>query len=455
MRPAHKLKVINLFNMNSGRHILADHYLNQGVRETERLRHHLTRVYRKNRKYLVCQYCHGNVYLRGGFGKEHQLHFVHFQSKKFDKCPLNEHNSQKNETEIRAIKYNGVPESKRHFNLKHLIGKILNLDKDCSRVIVDKLFRGRDLHERRKPDVQCIYKGKKFVFELQLSTEFITIIQEREEYYRSKGAYLIWIFDSFTKDTVMNLSQKDIYYINSNAYCLDDESIKASFANNKLNFLAVYDIPKIEGTEIISHRHDKRINLDNLTCDNTFNTYYYNYNKSYYEYKYEVIYKKLIAFINNDEEKYLNKVVTNYLRRISEISLDFKFDVYNFVLYMLTAKYGRDILDRGISKYKFICNLFLNPLGNGTLLFYFYSVLKNNDKDFPDMRTQQKAKDIFKEFHTGNAEIRLRFTPKKDQEELFSFLFPNEYKKFLELVQWAGLSWNAVDVSRFEHLDYY
>ena len=31
MKSAHKLKVINLFNMNSGRHILADHYLNKGV----------------------------------------------------------------------------------------------------------------------------------------------------------------------------------------------------------------------------------------------------------------------------------------------------------------------------------------------------------------------------------------------------------------------------------------
>lgn len=45
--------------------------------------------------------------------------------------------------------------------------------------------------------------------------------------------------------------------------------------------------------------------------------------------------------------------------------------------------------------------------------------------------------------------------PTKQCEKLFAFLFPEEYKKFLELIEWAKISWEPVDTSHFETLETY
>ena len=64
-----------------------------------------------------------------------------------------------------------VCESKRHKRLKAFIGKYLENDPDVSDVMVSKRIKSDIPYLNwRCPDVTAQYKGKKLVFELQLST---------------------------------------------------------------------------------------------------------------------------------------------------------------------------------------------------------------------------------------------------------------------------------------------
>lgn len=127
-------------------------------------------------------------------------HFVHYsKTEEFKSCPYNNRNSNLTPNQIKAIQYNGIQESLRHQRLKNIIGEIISSDKECSNTIIDKCYTNREKHERRRPDIQTFYKDKNIVFEIQLSREFVTIISDREAYYRKRNAFLIWIFDENAK----------------------------------------------------------------------------------------------------------------------------------------------------------------------------------------------------------------------------------------------------------------
>jgi 1,2-phenylacetyl-CoA epoxidase PaaB subunit len=433
-----------------------------GERRVNRLRRWLNDFYHQNKKYLVCADCHGPLYLKGGgaTGFKQQLHFSHYQSEEYKNCPLNENNSSISPEQAKANQYRGVQESKRHERLKNALDEIMEMDDDCSGTIIDKCYAGREKNERRKPDVQTKYKDKSLVLEIQLSTEFITIISARETYYRSKNAFMLWIFDSFAKNGLMNQSERDIFYKNnSHAFCIDQYHIEKSKKDKKLNLIVIHNTPYIKNGKIEDKRNKpESITIDDIVFDEkTLSAYYFPYDKKYQELKRSIIYDNLKKLASSPDSL---QELDSYLHEISDISSDFRFDLRSFIIYMLSAREGKDILGRDISKYISNCQLFLNPSGKGNWLFYFYSVLKYNCHDFlpgnGSEKMNNKAERYLKAFRKNPVDKEYsRFYPKKQCEELFAFLFPDEYEKFCELVTWAGIDWQRVDTEHFVKLDRY
>jgi hypothetical protein len=455
------LTVNEIFNTVSGQRSDAAFYLSMDERRVNRLRRWLNDVYHQGKKYLVCAHCHGPLYLKGGghTGFKQQLHFSHYQSEEYNTCPLNDGAQKISPEQAKANQYKGAQESKRHERLKNILGEIMKSDIDCYETIIDKCYAEREKNERRQPDVQTKYKNMSLVLEVQLSTEFITIISERELYYREKKAFMIWVFDSFARNGLMNQSEKDIFYKNnSHAFCIDQLLIDKSKKSKKLNLNVVYNIPYIEDKKIKNRLQSEVITLDDVVFDHeTFSTYYFPYDNAYKELKMSLIYdnlKELVRYPQHAEK------LDIYIRKISEISAPFRFDLYNFIIYMLSAREGKDILGRDKSKYIANCQLFLNPLGKANWLFYFYSILKHNRHEFlPGSGKEKmgdKAKKCLQYFRANpNDKLYSRFRPNELCQQLFAFLFPNEYVKFLELIDWTGIEWEKVDTSHFAMLDGY
>ena len=455
------LKVINIYNMINGTYKDADFYLTKGERTFHRLRRALTDAHQQGKKYLVCSRCYGALFLRGGNESvgSHRRHFAHYESEEYSKCPLNDGSSSISPEEIKREQYLGLQESRRHKILKNLLGEIIKLDKDClySDTAIDKCYSRREKHERRRPDVQTVYKGMNLVFEIQLSKEFITIINERENYYRSKHAYMIWIFDSLSCGDMMTQSQKDIFYSNnSQMFYIDRGTIDKSIKMKKLCLNVIYNIPFVDENMIKNKTECCEITIDDLTFDrNSFLVYYYQYDIKYQELRRKIIINKLKEMLkSSDEEK-----ICSYLHDVTEIN-DFQFKVYRFLELMLSAKIGGDILGRGVSYYISNCQTLLHDKGNPSWFLYFYSILKNNGHNFLQGNGKKtmicKVKEIFKFLKKNKNDNRCRYYyPDKKFEKLFAFLFPYEYNQYIILIHWIGIPWEKIVISQFDRCDRY
>ena len=128
---------------------------------------------------FVCIYCHQIVKISG---KPTQRGIVSFFAHLHDseECEIKTNGNYSKE-EIEAIKYAGIRESQRHIDLKENIYKALVGEKskelEIRNVEVEKRFVSNNpLLNWRRPDLYVEYKNRKVVFELQLSTTFLSLL---------------------------------------------------------------------------------------------------------------------------------------------------------------------------------------------------------------------------------------------------------------------------------------
>ncbi len=200
----------------------------------------------KQEKTFLCGSCKKELRIIGGIGHKMQtLHFRHFQHEG-EGCDYKEGVKLSKDVVLR-IKYNGSKESKTHERLKYFVAERLkNMESPRlgdENVFVEKVYRDQRVSkEWRKPDVFAEFPDKKIAFELQLSTTFLSVITEREVFYRKQGIFILWIFDSFSDDSQKQLfAQKDILVSNVyNVFVLDKEAIALSEKENNLYLKCYY-----------------------------------------------------------------------------------------------------------------------------------------------------------------------------------------------------------------------
>lgn len=190
---------------------------------------------------LVCPYCKQMLKLCGRHDSRGVVsYFSHLYDS--DDCEIKT-TTELSKEEIEAHKYGQVCESVRHKELKRAIADALSGEKSLeigiSSVETEKKISSQLPYMNwRRPDVQAVYRGKRLVFELQLSTTFLSVVADRDIFYRLNGYYIIWLFNFDNNKEYVNLHNlmcKDIYYANKrNVFIFDNRAQELSIERGEL-----------------------------------------------------------------------------------------------------------------------------------------------------------------------------------------------------------------------------
>lgn len=167
--------------------------------------------------------------------------------------------------EIDAIRYNGIKESRLHFEMKRWIAASLRADNRFSGVAVEERWSGKITGEWRKPDVRAVFNGTPVIFEVQLSTTYISVIAERREFYLKEGALLLWVFASFP-DGERRLTQDDVFFNNNrNIFIINQHTRDESIASGDFKLVCAWSEPSPGGG--LARLKRQVVSFSDLTLD--------------------------------------------------------------------------------------------------------------------------------------------------------------------------------------------
>lgn len=304
----HKIKEI--FDLETGETIFAKDFFKKPIAELEEWRAIFQRYISKNNRRFVCPKCLEMIRISGrGDERGVPAIFTH----KNDSVSCKKTTTRQSVEDINRKKYGLFGQSQRHKDLKQELYDRLrdrnSLSLGISNVEMEKrVYSTLPFFSWRQPDVQIDYQGHKIVFEIQLSTTFLSVITERDTFYRLNDYYIIWIFnfdDNMKYVDLNNLAMKDIYFANKrNAFIFDDEARKWSRESGQL-------ILKCNWVEPNSTWHyantekcfgGEPVTLNMLKFDhNTHKLYYYDAETPYYEQNPDIA-ERLIAEQKTKEE---------------------------------------------------------------------------------------------------------------------------------------------------------
>ena len=229
--PADSLSIPEVFDIIDGKIINARDFFRQDESELMLWRRTLQEEYRIGCSRLVCPECKQPVKISGRqLYRGRVCFFSHFKDS--DDCPYKT-GINKSKEEIERQKYSLVQESLRHKRLKAAISAALSAENSRQMGVTNvecekRIDSNIPYLNWRRPDVYAEYNGRKLVFELQLSTTFISVIVDRDIFYRLNDYNIIWVFNFDDNQEYVNLHNlmcKDIYYANKrNIFIFDEEA---------------------------------------------------------------------------------------------------------------------------------------------------------------------------------------------------------------------------------------
>ena len=288
-----KRSILEIFDTKEGDIIESESFFKRPEHELIRWRRIFEESILTGEHRFICTNCRQDVKISGRKYERGQVAFFsHLHDS--DYCEIKTTTGLSKE-QIEARKYGLVAESDRHKRLKKLIHNALDgyasRRKGVTDVVEEKRVNSNLPYMNwRKPDVMARYNNLNIVFELQLSTTFISVVVQRDIFYRLNDYFIIWVFnfdDNQKYVDLTNLMCKDIYYANKrNVFIFDIEAQQASEEREELvlkcNWLDTdntwhYSPTKGNGNGIL-------ITLDELKYDTeTAKPYYFDAETPYYE----------------------------------------------------------------------------------------------------------------------------------------------------------------------------
>lgn len=265
----------SVLDCETGEEIFAELFFRQEEASIFEIRRQLEDAIRDRRDPLYkCYYCNQLIKIRGKSENESKLKRMHFAHQwDSDDCPIKT-NQEFTQQQIRAIKYNGQKESKLHEQTKELVAASLESNrltsKGITQVATETVRRDTSgLLTWRKPDVSAIYYTRQMVFEIQLSTTFLSVIADREYFYQQNKTFIIWIFKRFSDESEkQRFTEKDVFYGNNqNAFIFDGEAINESKHQQDLILKCLYREPYRSGQLIAYRWQEQLVGLHDLTFD--------------------------------------------------------------------------------------------------------------------------------------------------------------------------------------------
>lgn len=318
-----------VLNKDDGLTVYADLFFLKEENEVFNYRSELQKVIKGIREPLfVCYFCGQNIKINGGGQTKKVLHFAH--KKDSDFCHLKT-DTNYSQLEILRVKFNGAKESPLHFETKNLIKQYIKSNSDFSNIRVEKVVKSNSNYlEWKKPDISATYKNLKVVFEIQLSTTFLSVIVDREHFYKENQTYILWVFKNFEVDEFkQRFTEKDVFYSNNrNAFVLDNEAINLSKQNNDLYLLCYYQKPVIENLKINYNWEFEYVCFNNLTFnEENYKIFFFDVEleekKITIELKRTLNEEKITREIQEDKQRKINyenkkKLLENYLEQKEE-----------------------------------------------------------------------------------------------------------------------------------------
>ena len=309
----HKIKEI--FDLETGETIYAEEFFKKPIDELQKWRTTFQQCILQNNRRFVCPKCLEMIRISGrGDERGVPAIFTH----KNDSVSCKKTTTGQSVEDINRKKYGLFGQSQRHKDLKQELYDRLrdrnSLSLGISNVEMEKrVYSTLPFFSWRQPDVQIEYQGHKIVFEIQLSTTFLSVITERDTFYRLNDFFIIWIFnfdDNRKYVDLNNLAMKDIYFANKrNAFIFDDEASKWSRESGQL-------VLKCNWVEPDSTWHyantEKRfggepVTLNMLKFDhNTHKLYYYDAETPYYEQNPDIA--ERLIFEQKTKEEYIKEL---------------------------------------------------------------------------------------------------------------------------------------------------
>lgn len=237
-------------------------------------------IYLHRPKY-VCKYCGQMVKISGRKTERGMARFFSHLRDSYD-CDYKT-TTGRTRREINREKFARCNEGERHKFLKAEIAKYLEKTEGVTDVRTENTVKGNHPILRwRRPDVIANYRGQEVVFELQLSTTFVSVIAERDIFYRLNKKHIIWVSNFDEQGERVNLTNmmvKDIYYNNRlNIFIFDSDAQRESEKNGELTLKCNWLKPdgdwKYPNGNTSDNLGGKFIRLSELTFDSTYKPYH-------------------------------------------------------------------------------------------------------------------------------------------------------------------------------------
>ncbi len=304
----HKIKEV--FDIETGETLYAEDFFKKTIDELQRWRAIFQQCISQGYRRFICPKCLEMIRISGrGDERGVPAIFTHKNDNVFCKRTT----TGQSEEDINRKKYGLFGQSQRHKDLKQELYDRLcdrnSISMGVSNVEIEKrVYSALPFFGWRQPDVQIEYKGHKIVFEIQLSTTFLSVITERDTFYRLNDYYIIWLFnfdDNRKYVDLNNLAMKDIYFANKrNAFIFDDEAREWSRESGQLVLKCNWVEPDSTWHYANTEKRfgGERVTLDMLKFDHDTHKHYYIDAETPYFEKHPDIAKRLISEQKTREE---------------------------------------------------------------------------------------------------------------------------------------------------------
>lgn len=209
---------------------------------------------------FVCAICRRPLYLSRYNHEDGNRWFAHDGAS--PDCPWYEGNRLSPEVR-RALIYRGQQEGAQHYKLKNLLARWLErepgvIDVNCEMVTNGQVLKG----EWKRPDVQCLWRGKRVVFEIQLSYTFLSEVIKRDNFYREEGIFIVWLFAALDLRRAVVLDEA--FFNRRNLFVLDQNAMDESIRAGRLTFNGTFQAPVLVGNSIEDEWQTRFITLDDV-----------------------------------------------------------------------------------------------------------------------------------------------------------------------------------------------
>lgn len=372
-----KRTIDTVIDIETDKEIYAKSFFAQPEGVVFKMRTELEKAIYLRRPKFVCKYC-GQMVKISGRKTERGIARFFSHLRDSDDCDYKT-TTGRTRREINREKFARCNEGERHKFLKAEIAKYLDNTKGVTDVRTENTVKGNHPILRwRRPDVIANYRGQEVVFELQLSTTFVSVIAERDLFYRLNHKHIIWVsnFDEQGEHVdLTNMMIKDIYYNNRlNIFIFDSDAQRESEKNGELMLKCNWLKPDGDWEYPNGNTSDKLggkfIRISELTFDRTYKPYYVDAEQAYYaahpEFKLKVAdieeeNKEILAGLDRlwkeelkrtEEEQQKTEEIVNEIIEDNEIDGDIK-ATKKYIIAQRQGQYGLVTYD-GLIRMPFI-----------------------------------------------------------------------------------------------------